>query len=509
VSQPRHHVRLFVALAILIVTLYAVLTSLNGNAGFPLDDAWIHQVYGRNLALTGLFAFVPGVPSAASTAPLYTVLLAVGYWLHVPFYIWTYMLGAVGLAFTAILAERLTWRLFPEKPQLGLYAGLACVCAWHLVWVSAASMETILLIALSLGVIALAWLPKPGPRAGLAMGLLGGVALAMRPEGALVLACAGGFALLAELAVAKREWRRVIGWSVATAVGFALALAPYFALNYSLNKTLFPNTSAAKQAELAFVYLWPIWTRIQEVVTPLIAGPQTFLLPGFVYALWLLGKRIRADHTAIRLVALPVASLAILLLYAWQLPVPFQHGRYSIPALAPILILGAAGTGLLTARRARNVTVRSAYSALRIIVVSGFAVFLVIGITVYNEDKRLINTQMVDSARWITQHIPLNELLATHDIGAIGYFAPRPLLDLAGLVSPEIVPIVHDNEAVVRLMQERGVRWMMVSDFQIVMSLDDKRLCPAYTAEPAPKPIHMIIYRMAWDGNCAALPPIP
>ena len=40
-----------------------------GEAGFPLDDAWIHQVYARNLATTGVWAFVPGQTSAGSTSP--------------------------------------------------------------------------------------------------------------------------------------------------------------------------------------------------------------------------------------------------------------------------------------------------------------------------------------------------------------------------------------------------------------------------------------------------------
>jgi hypothetical protein len=56
---------------LLIVAVVGVLAyALAANGGFPLDDSWIHQVYGRNLAQTGQWAFVPGVPSAASTSPL-------------------------------------------------------------------------------------------------------------------------------------------------------------------------------------------------------------------------------------------------------------------------------------------------------------------------------------------------------------------------------------------------------------------------------------------------------
>ncbi len=55
------------ALAAASVAAYA---RAAGGAGFPLDDAWIHQVYARNLALHGQWAFVLGQPSAGSTSPL-------------------------------------------------------------------------------------------------------------------------------------------------------------------------------------------------------------------------------------------------------------------------------------------------------------------------------------------------------------------------------------------------------------------------------------------------------
>ena len=49
-----------------------------GVAGFPLDDAWIHLHFARNLAEGAGFAYNPGRPVAGSTAPLWTLLLAAG-----------------------------------------------------------------------------------------------------------------------------------------------------------------------------------------------------------------------------------------------------------------------------------------------------------------------------------------------------------------------------------------------------------------------------------------------
>lgn len=98
---------ILLVVAILAVALYV----LTAKGGFPLDDSWIHQVYGRNLAETGMWAFVPGVPSAASTSPMYTVLLAVGYKLGISFKLWTYALGVMALWVAGMLGGRMVERM--------------------------------------------------------------------------------------------------------------------------------------------------------------------------------------------------------------------------------------------------------------------------------------------------------------------------------------------------------------------------------------------------------------
>jgi len=44
--------------------------------GFPLDDAWIHAVYGRAVARSASFSYNPGIAATGATAPLWAVLLA-------------------------------------------------------------------------------------------------------------------------------------------------------------------------------------------------------------------------------------------------------------------------------------------------------------------------------------------------------------------------------------------------------------------------------------------------
>ena len=97
---------LVIAGAVIFISLIYLLASYFINSiGFPLDDSWIHQTYARNLALRGEWAFRPGLPSAGSTSPLWSALLAIGFLLHFSPYIWTYFLGALSLFMLAVLGE--------------------------------------------------------------------------------------------------------------------------------------------------------------------------------------------------------------------------------------------------------------------------------------------------------------------------------------------------------------------------------------------------------------------
>ncbi len=42
-------------------------------------------------------------------------------------------------------------------------------------------------------------------------------------------------------------------------------------------------------------------------------------------------------------------------------------------------------------------------------------------------------------ARWVAEHTPKNAVVACHDVGALGYFGNRKLLDLAGIATPEVL----------------------------------------------------------------------
>lgn len=460
VKRPRTLVLSVGFAAALGLALYLGWAWAEGYVGFPLDDAWIHQTYARNLVEYGQWAFVPGQPSAGSTAPSWTLLLALGYLLRVPFRLWAYALGGVCLAGTALLASRLTQRLFPHHQSAPLLAGLACALEWHLVWAAASGMETLLFVLLALAV----WerlLARPTHRPFLT-GILGGALVLTRPEGITVVGLA---ALGLFLGAGRRgRWRGSLIAAALLALGTALVVAPYLGLNLYLSGTLWPNTFYAKQAEYAVHRLQPLAVRLWQVGTPPLIGAQVLLVPGLVWILW---RRVRRGSRNPDVWPggewLPLIwAGATVALYAVRLPVTYQHGRYLIPIIPVLLVYGVGGTLDLARAARRRMTTRVLTRVLLTSLVILFPAFwALIGAPAYATDVAIIEEEMVTVAHWLDAHTAPDALVAAHDIGAIGYFSRRPLLDMAGLVSPEVIPFIRDEEALLGWLQEQDADYLV------------------------------------------------
>ncbi|MGV8018322.1 MAG: hypothetical protein AB2L26_09125 [Ignavibacteria bacterium] len=40
---------------------------------------------------------------------------------------------------------------------------------------------------------------------------------------------------------------------------------------------------------------------------------------------------------------------------------------------------------------------------------------------------------------WIKENTKPEDIIATHDVGAIGYYSDRKIVDVAGLITPELI----------------------------------------------------------------------
>lgn len=439
---------ILIVFALLSVIGYIVASATYYGVGFPLDDAWIHQTYARSLWQDQAWTFVPGVPSAGSTAPLWSVMLALGHGFGQGTY-WAYFLG---FALFAILAALSALWLEVRQPKYSRYAWLAgflILIEWHLVWAAVSGMEIILAALVAVGV--LFWLDG-GFKRPILLGLLIGMGVWVRPDMILLLLPLGWhwFWLI------KPDWTKLLNRYLAVGIGVALSVVPYGLFNLMIGGTLLPNTFFAKQAEYAILVQQDLFTRFfDQFLVPLV-GIGIVLLPGVIYSIYDVIKERRINRLA------PIIWVIMMMaLYAIRLPVTYQHGRYLMPTVPIWTILGCEGLLLWVQPRSEALWKRVVSRAWVLVLIIVGSAFWILGARAYARDVAIIETEMVATSKWIAENTPEGSLIAAHDIGALGYFGKRQILDLAGLISPEVIPFIRDEAQLGNFLDSNEADYLM------------------------------------------------
>ena len=352
------------------------------------------------------------------------------------------MLG--GLAFLGEgMARKLVSSYRPRFPWIGA----ALALEWHLVWAAVSGMETLLYALLATATLILLIV---APRKPFGLGVLIGLACWVRPDGVTLL----GPAVLVIL-LDRPTWSERLRGLLDLGLGFGGLFALYLLFNLLVAGSPWPNTFYAKQAEYAAYLALPIFQRLgSEMLQPLI-GAGVLLLPGFVLALVSAFRR-----RAWGVLAAAAWCLGFLVLYAWRLPVTYQHGRYVIPAM-PIFFLLSLIAMLEFAQRSSlhwRWFVATFWKMATSLVLLSFCAY---GAYKYAQDVAVIESEMVATAKWVSVNVPPDALVAAHDIGALGYFSNHNLVDLAGLVSPEVIPFIRDEKRIADYLDERGVKYLV------------------------------------------------
>lgn len=407
----------------LVLGLYPGLARLRlGEWSYPFDDPWIHQVYARNLAQLGEYAFNPGETSSGSSAPLWTLLLTPAYWLGIDPFLWSMLLGTGSLALLGALSWR--WAERHLDAPLPLLFSAAILLTPQISWTGVEGMETALVAALALAI--LYRLDGPNwsrPRQALVDGLLNGLLLWLRPEGPLL-----------TLIVAWQRRRENPQFLLAFGAGVAALAAPYAGLHLVLTGRPLPQTVYAKLAYYQQpLSLGGVAAFLKNLL--LIGSPGVLLLGVLLLPLAL--RRMAREGRWPWGPALTWAGLTVLLA-ALRLPVVLHFGRHFAPVLPPLLLAGGSTLRGLAPRGRQALLLLGGCLLL---------IGLAIGVPLYIGSCQQILSSQVAMGRWIDANLPSGIPIATHDIGAIGYFGQHPVVDTLALITPELTPIVASGDS--------------------------------------------------------------
>jgi hypothetical protein len=300
-------------------------------------------------------------------------------------------------------------------------------------------METALAVALVLAGWNLAWGDghAGGPGRRLRVGFVWGLATLARPEAGLLVALyAAASAFWPEGAPGAAPQRARVAAFVAVGAGAAVVLAPYAifaALQYG---TLLPSTLAAKGSG---AHGLEVIARQLVLAGKVVGAVCAVEVAACVLLVARFRHLFRHGDSALHAAAWSWVILVPVVYAVRGLPV---LSRYLLPTLPFVVLYGwwalehfrLSGEGRF--RRAVLAV------ALGLSVAVNVAVYRIQVVPHTSEFTAGMERTLIPWGKWLAAHTPHEALVATPDIGAIGYYSDRRVLDLGGLVTPGMVSLM-------------------------------------------------------------------
>jgi len=421
-----------------------------GTWSAPLDDVFIHFDFARETARGKPFQWSEGAGySSGGTSLLYPFVLAIGYLLgfrKLDLMAWAAVVACVSV-FSLLVAAR---RLCEGLPRAASYLLPPCVlCVGALDWSLFSGMEVALFLALWGGAV-IAWddlsrlaseplvsLSKPAAL----LGAWGASIVATRPEGGAALLVLAVSAIWRARARGPREVLKLL--LLAGAPAFAVLLAHGLA-----NRILTGESTAAGalvKLEMNHPFftpqaVWDAWLFHFKYQVLRVTQYHFSDKPVYGWLAWLLAA-VPFFFSSTRRAALVLwaSLLSWMMIVALNGQVRWQNERYTMPAVAWLLLAATLGIAVLLSHAVRSRKLSSA--ALAALAVLGAGCFAFHQAPRFREQlwffgraSRNILDQHLTAGALIKHDAALqSKRVLVGDAGAIPYASDVPALDVIGL----------------------------------------------------------------------------
>ena len=486
---------LFIIIILLtLASLFPLLTAYH-YPSFLSDDSYISLTYSKNLINGHGFVFNYSPPVLGTTTPFFTIMVAgLAYILHQA------DTQSVAVFFTAFCWLGIIWVFFLFRKEWGLKDWQTLVVGLVIIgsgWVNALGMEAYLFTFLLVLCLTF-FLSGRNVLTGFFIGLL----FITRGEGILV----GGVILVTEIIRQYRHKKPIdiafVKKNLMILLGFALPiLAWFFYANITFGAIL-PNTLAAKQAQFQNGLWLPFWQRLIEQWIPLWGKAFTFETLPILNFWWVI--------VFIGIVATLIQKQKWLLFACWITFYIFGYiflnvagyWWYQLPILFVMNLFFALGVIKLmeiTKNRVKPIFLKWLLPVL----LGSFLIFILAKQTVdflstYSGDPK--GESYTGLAQWIRNNTDQSESIAFIEVGYLGYFTDNRIIDLAGLITPDIVPHIAKNDFNWGFWNYHPDYYIYLPDFDWALSgikMDprfDLQYKPVATL-PGPNEANFVIYK--------------
>ena len=413
---------------------------INGFLCFPLDDPWIHLSFARNLVEYGSFSYYKNqLTTSGSTSPAYTILLSILYIFSKNEFIISYILGIGFFSLLVFAYFKLLKIHFYPAMWLVVIATLLVAIQPGINFIADSGMETTMFIFLI--VFSLYNYKKKNYTA---LGISLGLTLWCRPDGLILWAAIIVDYIAAQIFVSNKGKRTGSLFTLKELykpflIAFGIA-SIYLLFNYILSGSPLPNTYRSK---LATYQNNSRSKYFQDDVIKYFTSTEFALywIPFLIAAIVVLKDLIKRQYNGFSIYLIFITGF--IFTYWWLIPFTPAYGRYLLPIVPFYIILAVYGVKELL--EFFSLKIRSAVPV-NILGIGYFAAALVVSVVyftdfanLYTLTNKYYNDRHVFVGKWIAKNTPVNSVIATHDIGAIEYYGNRKLIDMVGLVSPEVL----------------------------------------------------------------------
>lgn len=437
---------------IILAALYILQSSTlsaNGTSGLvktigvPLDDVYIHCRYAQNILAGNGYCFNPGKMVTADTSPLWVLLIAIGGLFTSHLEVVVVVLSSLLYLALAPLGYRIGKNVFGMKKDWSIFSAVMILILPRIVWSAPSGMEITLASLLTLLAIGEhAQQRRKFADIRIREGIYLALGIAVRPELMLL-----AFILFADWLIYYLKEKNGLTSLLKSVTAFLVLIAPTFLLPLVERGSLVYHSSEVQGAHLNFI---PNWYYFWFVARTFLANFSIPILASIISIYYL-----RKESGWIPVL---LFGLGLPIILAFVAPQFRHHGRYFFPIL-PVLTL--AGTQTISSFIANRGMER--FSRLfQILLVLICTIGTVHAMEMYRASVSNIVDQHLAASDWIEKNCSKQDVIAAHDVGAIGYFTKRNIIDLVGLVSPEIYPLQNDQAEVWRTGRREGANVFII-----------------------------------------------
>lgn len=469
---------IIISIAILISAIFLTFEKIiAGKLGVPLDDVFIHIQFSKNLSLGKGFSYNCGVQTPGSTSPLWTILITIPYLFFKNHLLVTKILSFIFYLTSGVLTFKLGSRILESK-RMGVIVTVFTLMTGRFAWSALSGMEVTLFTSALLLIV----LSIKNDKSSYLISALLGISSAIRPEGYVIFI----FYLLHIFSNTKNKISKVaIKKYFTIGIIYAIFVIPYFCFSYITTGNFLPNTFNAQNTSglifqekirLVFLYL------ARYLYITITDNPLATL--GLVFSIYFFFKLKKK-----KLIFLYSVTFGYPLCASILAPNLRHHARYTMPLIPFYIIVGFQGLKYFADK------VYKINQRIRILTITlGFIYSLIslyIWASTYGWNVKNINKMQVHLGRWIEKNIDKDKTLAINDIGAIKYYSQNEIIDLVGLVSPEIIEITKDKNG----YQQEQVLWEYITE----QKADYLIIFPAWYPHLSQKKALNEVYRVSLD----------